>query len=96
MIREHRKLNVQDLSNRGNDMSVEINWNRNPQVRDCKYVRIKIGNGPEGVVKRDHLFELLMLLADEKQRIFFALVTWRPVPGLILISPVLWSVDVPS
>lgn len=66
MIKAHRKLSVQDLSNRGHDMSLEINWNRD--VRECQYVKIKLGDGPEAIIKRDHLFEILMMLADEKQQ----------------------------
>ena len=68
MIKEHRRLNVQDLSNRGNDMSLEINWNNSKDVKNCKYIRVRLGEGPEAIVKRDHLFELLMLLADDKQQ----------------------------
>ena len=49
-------------------MTLEVNWNKNPGIGKCQYIRIKLGDGPEAVVKRDHLYELLMLLADDKQQ----------------------------
>lgn len=66
MIKAHRKLSIQDLSNRGNDMSLEVNWNKN--VQKCQHIRIKLGDGPEAVIKRDHLFEALMMMVDDKQQ----------------------------
>ena len=49
-------------------MSLEINWNKTKDVQKCQYVRIKLGDGPEAIIKRDHLFEVLMMIADEKQQ----------------------------
>ena len=67
MIKAHRKLALQDLSGRGHDVGLEVNWNKSKEVKDCKYVKIKVGDGPEAVIKQDHLFTLLMAISPPKQ-----------------------------
>jgi len=69
MIKGHRKLSIQDLANRGNDVSLEVNWNDTTDIKGCQYIKLQVGlDGEEAVIKRDHLFEVLMLMADEKQQ----------------------------
>lgn len=67
MIKEHRKLSLKDFSGRGNDASFEVNWNTTKTVKDCAYIRLKVGDR-EAVVSRDHLWSLLMLITTEDQQ----------------------------
>lgn len=67
MIKENRKLALQDLSGRGNDCSFEVNWNNSKLIEDSKYIRIRI-NDNEAVISKNHLFTLLLLLGNKKQQ----------------------------
>ena len=71
MIQQHRKLSLQDLSGRGNDVSFEVNWNDSKLVKDSKYIRIQVGDSyleQEAIISKEHLFTLLLLLGDDKQQ----------------------------
>ena len=68
MIRGNRKLALQDLSNRGNDVSLEVNWNNSKDIKNCKHIKIKVGDGPEAIIKQDHLFAILMAITPPKKQ----------------------------
>lgn len=68
MISGHRKLALQDLANRGNDVSFEVNWNKTDKVQDCQFIKMRIGNGEEAIVSRDHLYTLMMLFLPTEQQ----------------------------
>ena len=65
MIKDHRKLSLQDLANRGNDVDLEVNWNSS--VKDCKSIRVHMG-GKEAVISRDHLWSLILLMSKDEQQ----------------------------
>ena len=68
MIKGNRKLALQDLSNRGNDVSLEVNWNRSRAVKNCKHIKVKIGDGAEAIISQNHLFALLMAISPPKEQ----------------------------
>jgi len=65
MIKQHRKLSLADFSGRGNDISLEINWN--DLVKGCKYIKLKV-NDREAVIKKDHLWTQMFMLSDDDQQ----------------------------
>lgn len=68
MIQGHRRLAVRDLSDRGYDLTFEVNWNKSELVKDCKHIKVKVGSGDEAIISRDELFSLLMLISEEGQQ----------------------------
>ena len=65
MIKESRKLNVQDMSGKGKDLELLVNWNS--VVKDCKYIQFKIGK-EKCVIKKEHFLYLSFLIADESEQ----------------------------
>lgn len=66
MIQGNRKLSLADLSGRGNDMSLEINWNK--LVGNCKYIRVKMGS-KEAIISKEHLWTLVFMLSEEDKQV---------------------------
>lgn len=66
MLKGNRKLALQDFSGEGSEVTLEVNWNK--YVKGAEYVKLKVGDGPEAIVKQDHLFMLLMAIAKPKQQ----------------------------
>ena len=65
MIIEHRRYSLQDISGRGNDIDVELNWNKN--VDKNRYIKFQLGN-KESIISYEHLWTILFSLAtDDKQ-----------------------------
>lgn len=65
MIKESRKINVQDYSGKGKDLELLVNWNS--VVKDCKYVQFKIGD-EKCIIKKENFLYLSFLMADEKEQ----------------------------
>lgn len=63
MIDEHRRLNLQTTDNQ--KIEVEVNFSKNPNVKDCKVLRF-IFVDKQFEVKRDDLTALLMAIGDVK------------------------------
>lgn len=61
MIKEHDLLVLKTLE--GQDITFEVNYSEDPEIKDCKIFRLKVG---ELVfhVKRDDLVSLLMVMGD--------------------------------
>ena len=91
MIKEHRKLNLQDLSNRGNDVTMEINWNEG--AKDCKYIKIQMGD-KEAVISKEHLWTLVFMLSDDLQQEKLLPVSQVPVTNYETILNVMARSDV--
>ena len=65
MIREHRRFSIQDTSGRGNDIEMEVNWNK--QVAGNKFIKFQLA-GKEAIISYNHLWTLLFMTANEKQQ----------------------------
>ena len=65
MIKESRKLNVQDMSGKGKDLELLVNWTS--VVKDCKYIQFKIGQ-EKCVIKKEHFLYLSFLIADDAEQ----------------------------
>lgn len=65
MIEERRKLSLHDFSGRGNDIDLEVNWNK--KVKGNKFLKLSI-DGKESVVKHEHLWTILFMLSEQDKQ----------------------------
>jgi|GEM_PF-3736300 len=64
-LSERRKFAMADISGRGEDVAIEINWNK---LVDRKgYIKINIGDR-EAVVSREHLYAILFILGSAAEQ----------------------------
>ena len=64
MITEQQTFQLLTLG--GGTIDVSVNWNASEEVSECKLIRLKIGE-KEYVIKRDELYNILLMLGTEKQ-----------------------------
>lgn len=64
-LKEHRKLVLQDVSGRGEDVVFEVNWNS--LVKKKGYIRVLVG-GHDAVIDRDQLWSILFMLGSAKEQ----------------------------
>ena len=65
MTKDHRKFSVQDLSNKGNDITLEVNWNK--KVKDNQFLKFKIAD-KEAIISYNHLWTILFITANDEQQ----------------------------
>ena len=66
-LTERRKFSMMDLSRNGNDVNIEVNWNKFASKQGC--IKFSI-NDEEAVISREHLYAILFMLgsAEEQQK----------------------------
>jgi len=64
-LSERRKFGIADVSGKGADVSVEVNWNSIAKRKG--YVKISI-NGEDCVVSREHLYSILFMLGSAEEQ----------------------------
>ena len=62
---ERRKFAMADVSGRGGDVTVEVNWNK--LVKNKGFVRIAI-DGKEAVLSREHLYAVLFIIGSAAEQ----------------------------
>lgn len=67
MIKDHRRLALTDFSNRGNEVIFEVNWNSSKRVKDCKHIKLSVGD-KEAIISKDHLWGLLFMISNDEQQ----------------------------
>ena len=93
MIKENRKLSIADLSGEGNDVALEVNWNRNKMIEECKYIRFQIGE-EEAIISRDHLWMVLFMISKKKQQEDMNPTTFSPIKSYPTIINVIAKRDI--
>jgi len=65
---ERRRFSLDDVSGRGNEIEIEVNWNS--YARKHGNIKLTI-NGEETVINRDHLWSILFILgsAEEQEKL---------------------------
>lgn len=64
-LSERRKFGIADVSGKGAEVSVEVNWNSIAKRKG--YVKISI-NGEDCVVSREHLYSILFMLGSAEEQ----------------------------
>lgn len=93
MIKEHRKLSIADLSGEGKDVTLEVNWNRNKIIEECKYIRFQIGE-EESIISRDQLWALLFMISKNKQQEDMIPKTFTPIKSYSTVIKVIAKKDI--
>ncbi len=66
MLKEPRQIGMADFSNKHDVVELTINWS--DAVKDCEYIKIKIGK-EEAVLRREHLMGFMFMIGtSEDQR----------------------------
>lgn len=67
-LSERRRFAIGDVSGRGRDIELEINWNGYARKKGC--IKISI-DGNEAVIDRDHLWSMMFILgsAEEQEKL---------------------------
>lgn len=64
-ISERRKFAMADLSGRGKEASIEVNWNK--LVKNKGFIKISIGD-EEAVLSREHLYAILFIIGSAAEQ----------------------------
>jgi len=62
---ERRKFSMADVTGRGGEVNVEVNWNK--LVRKKGYIKLTIGD-EEVVISREHLYAILFMLGSAEEQ----------------------------
>ena len=64
-ISERRKFSMADLSGRGKEANIEVNWNK--LVRNKGFIKMSIGE-EEVVLSREHLYAILFIIGSAAEQ----------------------------
>ena len=67
MITGHEKFRVPDI-NKSKDLLVEVNWTKDPKIKDCKVLKFIYPNGDEAYIKKEHFNAILFAIGNEKEQ----------------------------
>lgn len=62
---ERRKFSMLDVTGRGGEVAIEVNWNK--LVRKKGYIKLTIGD-EEVVISREHLYAILFMIGSAEEQ----------------------------
>ncbi len=67
MIEEPRQFELPDMSGRGNNIILAVNWSKDSKVKNCRAIRIKMGK-QESIIDKEHLNSMLFIFGNEEEQ----------------------------
>lgn len=67
MIKDHQKFRLPDARGE-HHIDAEVNWNDDPEIKDCKVIRLTMADGKHAFLKREDLNQILFAIGDEEDQ----------------------------
>jgi hypothetical protein len=67
MLKGYEKLQILDTSEKATGMTVEVNWNDEPEITDCKILKITFPDGKVSFVKKGMFLGFLWAIGSTEE-----------------------------
>jgi len=88
MITEYNKLQLEDEAGK-NNLIIEVNYKDDPEVNECKMLKLTYPDGKQAFIKREHFLSFLFVIGreeDQRKMIPKKLITIRKYQTMLGIT----------